>query len=85
MDRGPGPEKQLSPEIILFLNFLKDLLPWQGIHLITRHLLFLSSCESPSFYLKSWPLSYSLAQDVVSTSIAWLSLSLLSLWASVGT
>lgn len=40
--------KELSPEI----TYLNDPCAWHGKHLMTPHLLFLSSCESPSSPLK---------------------------------
>ena len=46
---GPHPERQLLPEITFYL---KDLLAWQGKHLITKHLPFFSSYELPSSRLK---------------------------------
>lgn len=49
LDRGPGPERELFPKITLYL---KDLSVWKGKHLIAKHLLFLSSCELPSFSLR---------------------------------
>ena len=49
LDRALGPERELLPEITFYLN---DLCAWHGKHLMTPHLLFLSSCESPSSPLK---------------------------------
>lgn len=63
--------------------YQKDQSVWQGKHLITKHLLFLSSCESPSSPLKPqvaipflssrWYISFN-CQDC-----PWISL---SLWGS---
>lgn len=50
-------------------NFLWPIYTWQGKHLITEHLLFLTCCELPSFPSESlglWP--HSLVQDVTYTS-----------------
>lgn len=44
-DRGPGPERELLPEIT---SYLKDQSAWQGQLLITKHLFFLLSYESYS-------------------------------------
>ena len=42
LDKGPSPPK----ELLLEINFyLKALSVWEGKHLITKHMLFLWSCE----------------------------------------
>lgn len=50
LGKGPGSERALSPKITFYLN---DLSVWQGKHLITKHPLFLLSCETPSSPLKT--------------------------------
>ena len=61
LDWGSGPERELLPEMTLYL---KHRAAWQG-----KHLLFLLSHELPSSSLK--PPSQSSAQDSIETSIAW--------------